>query len=184
MHELKEELIRARNRWTHRGKSRPDFAVEPKSGQESVWDYPRPPKIDNDPRLVVVKFKDQIIAESSNTVRVLETASPPVFYIPPTDVNFDYLQKQEMDSLCEWKGLATYFAVVLDDLIINNAGWGYLEPFSDFEQIKDYISFYPSKLDCFVANEKVKPQPGGFYGGWVTSEIVGPFKGEPGTSWW
>ena len=184
MDDLKEEIIKARNEWTHRGERRPDFAISPDSGQESVWDYPRPPRIDKDDRLIIVKFKENLIAQSNRTVRILETASPPVFYIPPEDVNAEYLEKQEMESICEWKGLATYWAIIIDGIKINNAGWSYPKPFSGYEQIKDYISFYPSKLDCFVGDEQAKPQPGGFYGGWVTSEIIGPYKGEPGTSWW
>jgi len=184
MSELSEQIKRARAKWKYRGDIRPDFVSVPKSGQESVWDYPRPPKIDPDDRMVTVHYKTVIIAESINTVRILETSSPPVFYIPQKDIDLTKLEKGKGSSLCEWKGLASYYNVVTEEHKIINAGWIYENPFSGYQEIRNYMAFYPSKLDCYVDGEKVLPQPGEFYGGWVTSEITGPFKGEKGTELW
>lgn len=169
--------------WTYRGQKRPDFAVIPKPGQESVWDYTRPPKLVRDERLVKVCCEDQIIAESSSTYRLLETASPPCFYIPPQDVKRKLLRLSAGASICEWKGLAQYWELAADPEK-GSVGWSYSAPKTAYEKIRDYISFYPSTLTCYVAGEKVKAQPGQFYGGWVTGEIVGPFKGTPGTGHW
>ncbi len=169
--------------WQYRGQKRPPFAVKPKSGQESVWDYPRPPKLVRDERLVKVCCEDQIIAKSSSTYRLLETASPPSFYIPPQDVNRKLLRLAAGASVCEWKGVAQYWELTADPEK-GIVGWSYPAPKTAYEKIRDYISFYPSTLICYVAGEKVKAQSGQFYGGWVTGEIVGPFKGAPGTGHW
>ncbi|GAB5409287.1 MAG: hypothetical protein BalsKO_16520 [Balneolaceae bacterium] len=109
---------------------------------------------------------------------MLETASPPTFYLPPSDIKTEYLRKATGTSLCEWKGKAQYWDVLINDKVLEKAGWSYPDPFEEFANIKGYLSFYPSVLECFVNGERVKPQPGGFYGGWITSEIVGPVKGE------
>lgn len=184
MNNFKDLIRQVREKWEYTGKFRPDFAVRPARGQESVWDYPRPPKIDSDDRHVVVKHKDYIIAETSKAERVLETASPPVFYIPPEDINMDILKESPGSSFCEWKGEASYWSFKDANIEIKNIGWSYPNPFREFKSIKDYIAFYPSRVDCFVEGEKVKSQPGQFYGGWITSELVGPFKGEIGTETW
>jgi len=170
--------------WKYKGDIRPPFAHKPKENEESVWDYPRPPVLDQDSRLVTVKTGDTIIAKTSSAIRVLETASPPTFYIPPEDVAKEYLEKAPGSSFCEWKGKATYWNVIVNGREIPKAAWSYNNPNSRFEPIDGFYSFYPGLVDCFVDGEKVKPQPGGFYGGWVTSEIVGPMKGEPGTGGW
>lgn len=164
--------------WEYYGQKRPDFAIKPKDGQESVWDYPRPPKLDPDEREILVIFANKIIARSTNAIRVLETASPPTFYIPKTDINMDYVNKTPGDSRCEWKGDAIYWNIEVDDEIAERASWSYPQPKSEFSKIKGYLCFYPSKCFCYVNGEHVKPQPGGFYGGWITKEIVGPVKGE------
>lgn len=184
MDEFSKYLVDARSKWKFTGKSRPDFAITPKSGQESVWDYPRPPAIDHDERLVIVKFNEEIIAESTRSIRILETSSPPGFYIPREDINFDFITEGTGSSVCEWKGEAVYWSLKIEENQFHNVGWSYPDPFSGFELIRSFLSFYPSKLECYVDSEKVRPQPGIFYGGWITSEIVGPFKGEPGTGWW
>ena len=184
MNELTEQVKRARIKWKYRGDTRPDFAMIPGNGQESVWDYPRPPKIEPDIRNVVVSIKSFVIAESRKTIRILETSSPPVFYIPEKDIDLSKLEKGDGKSLCEWKGLASYYNIIVGEIIVMNAGWKYENPFEGYKEIRDYIAFYPSKLDCFVDREKVLPQPGEFYGGWVTSEITGPFKGEKGSESW
>lgn len=176
--------------WKFTGNQRPDFAIEPQPGQESVWDYPRPPELRRDSRLVIVRVGDIEIARSTNVVRVLETASPPTVYIPPEDVQLEYLQKDSGSSYCEWKGRATYWSVAISgskypgDVSLPNVGWSYDSPQQRFADIKNYLSFYPGRIDCWMGEEKVKPQPGGFYGGWVTSEIVGPWKGEAATGGW
>ena len=184
MSELSEQIKRARAKWKFRGDIRPDFASVPGAGQESVWDYPRPPKIDPDNRTVIVNYKTVIVAESRNTVRILETSSPPVFYIPEKDIDLTKLEKGEGSSLCEWKGQGGYWNVTIDGNKIINAGWSYEKPFPGYEFIRNYVAFCPERLECFVDGERVLPQPGKFYGGWVTSEITGPFKGEKGSEWW
>jgi uncharacterized protein (DUF427 family) len=179
-----DDLAGARARWSHRGSGRPKWAVDPGENQESVWDYPRPPRLDLDSRLVRVVHDEEVIAESRRAIRVLETASPPTFYIPPQDVRTELLTRAPGASLCEWKGSATYWSLCLDGHEIRNAAWSYEQPFVDFTSLRGYLSFYPGKLDCYVGEDRVTAQPGGFYGGWVTPEIVGPFKGEPGTGGW
>ena len=170
--------------WQFTGKVRPDFAIEPDEGQESVWDYPRPPICVKDPREVIVRYGDLVVAQSKQSMRVLETASPPTFYLPPTDVNLEFFIKTSGNSYCEWKGTATYWSLAIDDSEIKNVSWSYESPTQEFVIIKSYLSFYPAKLNCTVDGEPVRPQPGGFYGGWVTDEITGPYKGKPGTGSW
>ena len=169
--------------WKYRGRSRPDFAVEAGPGQESVWVYPRPPKPVPDRRRVEVFSAGQRIASSTGCCRVLETASPPTFYIPPADIDWRHLSAAAGRSVCEWKGAASYWGLSAQPQL-GAVGWSYPQPAPAFEIIKDYVSFYPACLACFVDGERVRPQPGRFYGGWVTAEIVGPFKGEPGTGRW
>jgi len=168
--------------WTYTGQRRPDFAVEPGPGQESVWDYPRPPALKDDGRLVEVRDGDRSVASTLASVRVLETASPPTFYIPPEDVDWRLLVDTAGSSYCEWKGHARYWALARDPATA--IAWSYPEPSSRFARLKDYVSFYPGRMACVVDGARVQPQPGHFYGGWITAEIVGPFKGEPGTGHW
>lgn len=170
--------------WKFFGTQRPSFAKQPGDGQESVWDYPRPPKCVADLREVVVLVGNREIARTVQAVRVLETASPPTFYIPSVDVDLSVLKIMQSSSFCEWKGQATYWSLESTDSQIRNIGWSYQQPSKPFALITDYMSFYPAIVECYVAGERVRPQPGGFYGGWVTNEIVGPYKGEPGTSGW
>lgn len=177
-------LRQAQNKWRYRGQTRPPFALEPRVGQESVWDYPRPPAIQADTRHVIVKVGEQVIADSINTIRVLETASPPAFYIPPSDINFSCLTNASGSSLCEWKGAAHYFRLAGRKSSREAIAWSYPTPFEGFEALANYLSFYPARVECYIDGERVQGQDGGFYGGWVTAEIVGPFKGEPGTGGW
>lgn len=170
--------------WQYNGKIRPPFAEEPGPGQESVWDYPRPPAISEDTRHVIVKVQNDIIVDSHRPVRILETASPPTYYIPPEDVDREYLVAAPGSSLCEWKGEAHYFSLDSPRAKIPNIGWFYPKPNPDFAKIAGYFSFYPARIECYVDDERVQPQPGGFYGGWVTDAIVGPVKGLRGTSHW
>lgn len=170
--------------WKYTGDGRPPFAVEPGPGEESVWDYPRPPRMEADRRLVEVRSGELEVARTRRSIRVLETASPPGVYIPPEDVRLELLEPFPGSSLCEWKGRARYWSVRTPDGLNEKAGWSYPDPSEGFEEIAGYISFYPARLECSVAGERAEPQPGGFYGGWLTKEIVGPVKGEPGTGGW
>jgi uncharacterized protein (DUF427 family) len=178
------DLQARRDLWQHRGQRRPDFAVPPRPGQESVWDYPRPPAIVPDNRWVEVRLGEMLIARSQRVIRVLETASPPTFYLPREDVDMSRLTPARGHSFCEWKGQADYFDLLLDDTRRERVAWSYEQPFAEFTAIRGYLSFYPDRVECFVAAEPVRAQQGGFYGGWVTDEIVGPYKGEPGTGVW
>jgi uncharacterized protein (DUF427 family) len=179
-----DDLERARDRWSYRGSTRPEWAIEPGPGQESVWDYPRPPRLEPYSPLVRVTHGTTVVAETRSAVRVLETASPPTIYISPKDVRTDLLVKARGSSMCEWKGAATYWTLDLDGCIAPSVAWTYETPFPDFAEIGGYYSFYPSKVNCQVDGERVRAQLGGFYGGWVTSDIVGPFKGQAGTGNW
>ena len=168
--------------WNFRGQHRPDFAVEPWPGQESVWDYPRPPVLSPVSKPVEVKDGDARVASTSASVRVLETASPPTFYLPPDDIDDDLLVPAAGSSVCEWKGEARYLALASETEV--PIAWYYPRPRARFERIRNYVAFYPGRIACFVDGERVEPQPGRFYGGWITSDVVGPFKGEPGTGHW
>lgn len=170
--------------WRYTGKDRPAFAVAPGAGQESVWDYPRPPRLSPDSREVVIEAGGAVIARTTRAIRYCETASPPSFYLPPDDVDRARLIPATGSSVCEWKGVAQYWTVQVEGPPLVAAAWCYPELTPEFEAIRDYLAFYPSRLACYVAGVRVKPQPGSFYGGWMTPEIVGPVKGEPGTSGW
>lgn len=159
--------------------------VEPGPGQESVWDYPRPPRMEETEEHVKVIFNDVVIADTHRAKRVLETSHPPVYYIPPEDVKMEYLKRTDRSSVCEWKGRAAYYTVVVDDKEAPKAAWFYPDPTPAFESIENHVAFYPQFMDaCFVDGERVQAQPGDFYGGWITGDIVGPFKGGPGTMGW
>ena len=156
-----------------------------KQKRESVWDYPRPPRVEQSSRQIRVLFNDTTIAETNRAVRVLETSHPPVYYISPGDVQQQSLSRTEHQSYCEFKGVATYYTLKVGEKIATNAAWSYHSPASGYESIKDYIAFYPGRVDaCYVDGERVQAQEGDFYGGWITSDIEGPFKGKPGTAGW
>lgn len=159
--------------------------IEPGPGQESVWDYPRPPRLEECDKHVKIVFNGETIADTHRSKRVLETSHPPVYYIPPEDINMDFVQPTRGSSFCEWKGRAAYYDVVVGDRRVSKAGWYYPSPTSRFASVKDCVAFYPSKMDaCYVNDEQVQAQAGDFYGGWITQEIVGPFKGGAGTWGW
>ena len=152
---------------------------------ESVWDYPRPPKLEPTPKQIRVEFGGAVIADSRSAFRVLETSHPPVYYIPPADIAMQYIFEGTGDTYCEWKGRASYHRVVVGEVRAENAAWSYTNPTPEFRSIRDFIAFYPAKMDgCYVDSERVVSQPGNFYGGWITSNLVGPFKGAPGTRGW
>ena len=169
--------------WDFDGRRRPPFALTPGEGEESVWDYPRPPRCALDARQVVVRAPGGVLASSTRAIRLLETASPPGFYLPPEDVDTAQLAPAPGRSLCEWKGAAVYWRLA-NDPAGQPIGWSYPAPHAAFAVIAGYFAFYPGRVACFVNDERVAPQPGGFYGGWVTREIVGPWKGDPGTGHW
>jgi uncharacterized protein (DUF427 family) len=152
---------------------------------ESVWDYPRPPRIEASQRLVRVEFAGEVIAETTRACRVLETSHPPVYYIPPEDVRREFLRPSQKRTFCEFKGEAGYYDLVAGGREVRDAAWYYPQPNSRFVAIRDYVAFYPGRVDAaWVDDEQVQAQAGDFYGGWITSEIQGPFKGGPGTSGW
>lgn len=158
--------------------------IEPGPNQESVWDYPRPPTVEKVNKHLKVEFNGKIIAETHAAKRVLETSQPPAYYFPPDDVSKEFLTELKEFTYCEWKGHAYYFDVKTDGETAEKAAWFYPNPNKKYGGIKNYIGFYPNRLDCFVDAEKVKPQEGSFYGGWITDNIVGPFKGGRGTAGW
>jgi len=158
----------------------------PGPGQESVWDYPRPPRLERTGKRIQVVCGGVTVADSTGAYRVLETSHPPVYYIPPGDVRLELLAPSaRASSFCEWKGSARYYDVRAGGREEREAVWTYERPTGAFAPIRGYLAFYAGRMDaCFVDGERVVPQPGGFYGGWVTPDVVGPFKGEPGTSYW
>ena len=159
--------------------------TEPAAGQESVWDYPRPPRLEKVVARLRVIFNGQTIADTMSGFRVLETSHPPVYYIPPENVAQQYLQGAAGSSWCEFKGHAKYWSIDVDGTKAENAAWSYPAPTPAFAEIAGYLAFYASRVDqCWVDEERVQPQQGDFYGGWITSRIVGPFKGGAGTRGW
>jgi uncharacterized protein (DUF427 family) len=170
--------------WRYRGDDLPPFALPAGPGQESVWRYPRPPRIELDSREVVVRLGEVEIARTRAALRVLETASPPTWYLPWADLQPAHLARCGGSSMCEWKGRAGYWSVLAAGQRLEAVAWSYETPLPGFEAIRGHLGFYPHELECSVGGVRVLPQPGRFYAGWVTPEIVGPFKGEPGSSGW
>jgi uncharacterized protein (DUF427 family) len=153
--------------------------------RESVWDYPRPPKVEAVTERISVRFAGEVIADTTRARRVLETSHPPVYYLPPDDVRLDLLVSTPGRSSCEFKGEASYVTIVTKSRRSERAGWLYENPTSAFHSIAGYLAFYASRVDeAKVGDEVVLSQPGDFYGGWVTSWVTGPFKGAPGTMGW
>lgn len=153
----------------------------PAAGQESVWNYPRPPRVEPVTGTVEVFLGDDVLARSSRVLRVLETSHPPVYYLPPEDVRLDLLRPSGRTTFCEFKGVASY----VDSALVREIGWVYHTPSPGYEAITDHIAFYPARVTRASLNgETVRAQAGGFYGGWITDAVVGPFKGEPGSSGW
>lgn len=163
-------------------------AVKPlptEPGQESVWDYPRPPRLESVAKTIRVVAAGVEVVKTESAYRVLETSHPPTYYLPRKDFDQSLLIAGTSRSFCEWKGSAQYWSLNVGDRLIENCGWSYPEPTAPFAAIKDHIALYAPAMDaCYVGEEQATPQPGGFYGGWVTSDIVGPFKGKPGTEFW
>jgi uncharacterized protein (DUF427 family) len=159
--------------------------VEPGPGQESVWDYPRPPRVEPVRRSIRVVVDGRPLAATTAAFRVLETAGAPVYYLPPADVDLARLRPNDRTTVCEWKGVASYFDYDDGTRRIANLAWAYRSPKPGYEAIRDHLAFYAARVDeAWVGDEPARPQPGGFYGGWVTDAIVGPMKGEPGSEGW
>ena len=157
----------------------------PGPGQESVWDYPRPPSLEPTRRRIRIVGGGQTIVDTTSAWRVLETSHPPGYYIPPDDIRPGVLVPADGGSFCEWKGRAEYFSVRVGGRELPSAAWTYPNPIPRFAPIAGYVAFYAGPMDrCLVDDEVVTPQPGAFYGGWITADIVGPFKGGPGTTGW
>lgn len=154
-------------------------------GQESAWDYPRPPRLEQSSALIEVTLGGVTIVATDDALRVLETSHPPVYYLPTEAFLSGSLRPALGRSFCEWKGTATYFDVYGGSAIAKAAAWGYPEPTSAFAALVDHVAIYPAAMDrCTVDGEVVVAQPGSFYGGWITASIIGPFKGEPGSEFW
>ena len=185
MADVPDELQEGARWWLGSHRGRPQKIAIPGPGQESVWDYPRPPRVERVDQTIRVEFGGIVLAESDCAYRVIETASPPVYYLPPDDVRTEYIEPSGHSSMCEWKGESRYWSVRMGQHLIENAAWSYPEPWPGYEAIAGYLAFYAGKMDaCYVGKHRVTPQPGEYYGGWITPDIVGPFKGEPGTGHW
>ena len=160
--------------------------IEPGPGQESVWDYPRPPRVEPTTARIRVVHAGRTVADTTRALRVLETSQPPAYYLPPDDVDGSVLSASTSRTWCEWKGQASYVVLAVPGLpVVADVAWCYLEPTAGFEALGGHLAFYAQKVGaCFVDEERVEPNDGNFYGGWITSSVVGPFKGAPGTAGW
>ncbi|MGJ5093436.1 DUF427 domain-containing protein [Bradyrhizobium oligotrophicum] len=159
--------------------------IVPGPGQESVWDYPRPPRLERCTARLRVAFAGVTIADTQDGYRVLETSHPPVYYIPSQDVAMQLLRRAPGGSFCEFKGVAGYWTLEVGGRVSEQAAWSYEQPTAPFAPIAGHLAFYASRVEaCFVGDERVAAQEGDFYGGWITSRVVGPFKGGPGTRHW
>jgi len=154
-------------------------------GQQSVWSFPRPPLVVPSDRHVVVRFGGAVVCDTRRALRLLETSHPPTWYLPRADFAPGCLRDAPGSSFCEWKGNASYLDIVAPGRVAQAKAWTYLSPAPAFAAIADHVAVYAAAMDgCFVDDERVQPQPGGFYGGWVTRDVTGPFKGIPGSSGW
>jgi len=152
---------------------------------ESVWDYPRPPRVEACARRAVVEFGGVVVADSGRALRVLETSQAPAIYFPPDDVRMDLLSAVSKRTFCEWKGVASYYDLVVDGARSEAAAWTYPDPVPEYGELLNHVAFYPQRVDlCRLGEETVEPNGGDFYGGWITSDVEGPFKGAQGTAGW
>ncbi len=170
--------------WHWTGRVRPPFADKTDEGQESVWDYPRPPVLVADTREVIVRVGGVEVVRTRHALRLLETASPPTFYLPFADTLRGAFVPAAGSSMCEWKGAARYWSIEAGGVRLGRAAWSYDSPRPPFTAIQDHVALYATQAECLVDGERVRPQDGGFYGGWVTDEVVGPWKGGGGTGGW
>jgi uncharacterized protein (DUF427 family) len=159
--------------------------IKPGPGQESVWDYPRPPRIEPFNGSIRIIFNNEEILNTNRSYRILETSHPPTYYLPISAFKSGVLNETVGSSFCEFKGMASYFDIQVGEKVARKSAWYYPEPSIRFKDLKDHVCLYASPMDaCLINDEKVIPQPGGFYGGWITSNVVGPFKGGEGTWGW
>lgn len=179
-----DSLEQARAQWRWRGQDRPPFATLPGPGQVSVWDFPRPPELVRETREIVVSWGGREIARTCGAWAVRETAHPPTFYLPLADVWRSGLRAAGGGSFCEWKGPARYWDLVDGVQCLPQVAWSYPHPLAGAEALADCVAFYARDLDCTVGGATVVPQAGAFYGGWITPDLAGPFKGEPGSGTW
>ncbi len=180
-----DAVLRARSKWRWHGQERPAFADAPAPGQRSVWDFPRPPRLEPAGAPVRVAMADGTpIAETARAVAVLETAGAPTYYVPPDDVAGEALTRTGDTFHCEWKGLSDEVSAGTGGARVQRAGWVLTEVYEEFEALAGWYAFYPQELACFVGGERATSQPGGYYGGWVTADLAGPIKGAPGSGGW
>ncbi len=159
--------------------------IRPEPGQESVWDYPRPPRLERTARRIRVVFNGRTVVDTTAAWRVLETSHPPVYYVPAADTDRAAVRPAPGSSFCEFKGRAAYFDLAVGERVSPQAAWAYPAPSRAFAEIAHHFAFYASRVDeCYVDDERVVPQAGDFYGGWITRDVVGPFKGSAGTWGW
>jgi len=171
--------------WHHPTVARRPVPQPPGPGQESVWDYPRPPRVERVDARIEVVLGGECIASTEHAWRVLETSHPPNYYLPPDAFRPGSVLPASGSSFCEWKGAATYWTLTGGDRVAEAAAWSYPEPTPAFVVLRDHLALYAGRVDlCTVAGEVVTPQPGGFYGGWISADVVGPFKGGPGSMGW
>ena len=175
-----DDVLSARSKWRYRGQERPPFAIKPEAHQLSVWDFPRPPRIELFDRDLRVECGGQVIARTSRGRRVLETAGAPTYYFPPDDVISKDFKRTGNSFHCEWKGISHEVSLPSAE----QAGWVLGAVYPEFNELCGWYAFYPQNLNCFIDQDRVGAQPGGYYGGWVTSDLVGPIKGGPGTEGW
>jgi len=163
----------------------PTTPIVPRPGQESVWDYPRPPRVERSDEHVVLRLGGLVVADTRHAVRVLETSHPPVYYLPRAAFAEGVLADAPGSSMCEFKGAARYLDLHAGDVVARHAAYYYPDPWSGYEELRARVAVYPGAMDsCEIDGELVTPQEGGFYGGWITARVVGPFKGGPGTLGW
>lgn len=154
-------------------------------GQESVWSYPRPAIAEPCDRRLTILHRGVTLADTRRAVRTLETSHPPSYYFPPDDVDFACLTRSSGSSFCEWKGAASYYDVTIADEVFGDVAWSYGRPTAGFAALRGYVAFYAAPFEtCLIDGEPVTPQPGGFYGGWISSHVAGPFKGVLGSRFW
>lgn len=176
-------LAREAERW--KASVKPPFVDPPGPGQRSVWDFPRPPAVERVLDRVTIEFGGRTVVDTQRCLRVNETASPPTYYVPRADIEDGVLQPGQGLSMCEWKGRARYFDLVVGESRSVQAAWDYPSVSDEYAVLADHVAFYASRVErCTVAGEVVRPQAGQFYAGWITSDLAGPFKGDPGTQGW
>jgi uncharacterized protein (DUF427 family) len=152
---------------------------------ESVWDYPRPPRVEASSERIVVRFGGEVLVDTTSSYRVLETSHPPTYYIPKRDVRDGTLSSVGGSTYCEWKGAATYFDITVNGKRAPRAAWEYPQARKGYEMLRDHIAIYPALMEAvYVDDERIESQQGDYYGGWITSNVRGPFKGGPGTRGW